>query len=222
MPVVGNVCHLVGTKAVLLCDPIYLLPAVVGDDQSLILLYQRLQSAVEYFCLGNAFLQHISLPALKSRHIHDVAVDARLEIGISLLLELQVAAAHFVDDIVAGHNLHRAILLIDLHHLTCKQPDFPDALHEQLAIGLSLEKRKEIVASHPNAVVARPIHHRHSSVLRCMDDAPLRPVIIQQSLEVGHEHRAVLPDLDIEIPVVCPIFRCRIVTDQRQTLRSRG
>ena len=43
-------------------------------------------------------------------------------------------------------------------------------------------------------------------------------VIVEQTLEVGHEHRTVLTYLNIEVSVMPAIFRSRIIADKGKAL----
>ena len=125
---------------------------------------------------------------------------------------------NLIDIIIADHQLQRRALFEDLHHLPFEGVFPADLLHVQFAIGTFLQPCDEVIASHPDGVLAVTIDHRDTSQFGCVDHTPLATVIVKQSLEVCHEHRPVLTDLDIVVLIVSAILRCGVVSDQRKPL----
>ena len=136
------------------------------------------------------------------------------------LLQRDGGITYFVDIIVAGNKLQRRALFEDLHHLTVELAFTAYLLQVELAVCPLLQTGYIIQSTHPDGIPTVTIDHRDASEFRCMDDAPLGTVVIEQTVKVAHEHRTVVAYLNVEVDVVPPILRRRIVPDQRKALRK--
>ena len=129
---------------------------------------------------------------------------------------------NFVDIIVASNKLQRCPLFIDFHDLTSKLAFPSNLLQVQFTISTLSQTGQIIQSTHPERILTVAIDHCGTSEFRCMDNAPLGTVVIEQSIKVTHEHRTVLSNLNVEVDVVASILCRRIVPDQGKTLRKRG
>ena len=125
---------------------------------------------------------------------------------------------YLIDIIIANHKLYRRFLFEDLDHLAFECVFPADLLHVQFTVGAFLQPCDEVETTHPDGVLLVAIDHRDAPELRSMDHTPPGTVEVDQSLEVCYEHRPVLANLDIVVPVVSAIFRRCVVPDQGQAL----
>ena len=227
VPVVHHIRHLVGAEPVCLGDGIEVVVVPVGNNQSLVLLHLHFQSVVQVLHLGDVFQDGYFFARHQRIQRHDFRLHARTEVGIGALFQPYAVPSHLVDVIVAGHEVQcpasrlvPAVVLKYFHHLALELSLRGYLPKKQFAVGPVLQPGKEVVASHPDGVLAVPIDHRDAADVGRVDDAPLGTVIVQQALEVGNEHRTVLAGFNVVVSVVAAIFRCRVVANQRDTLRA--
>ena len=94
---------------------------------------------------------------------HDVGTNTRPELGVRAFLQRNGATAYFIYIVVAGDKQQGATFLIDLNYLALKLAVPTYLLHEQFAIGSFLHTGKEVVATHPDRVLAVTIDHRDTT-----------------------------------------------------------
>ena len=134
-----------------------------------------------------------------------------------MLLQRNGLSFHLVYIIVAGYKLQLTAVLKDFHDLALELT-LPYLVHQQLSVGSVLHTGKEVEATHPDGVLAVAIYDGDTTDVRSVNHTPPGTVVIEQTLEIGHIHRAVLASLYVIATVMPAIFCHRIVADKGKTL----
>ena len=134
-----------------------------------------------------------------------------------MLLQRNGLSFHLVYIIVAGYKLQLTAVLKDFHNLTFELT-LPNLVHQQLSIDSVLHTGKKVEATHPDDVLAVAIYDGDTTDVWGVYHTPPGTVVIEQALEIGYIHRAVLASLYVIATVMPAIFCHRIVADKGKTL----
>ena len=164
--VVGHVRHLVGTKAVGFGDGIEFTSLAIAH-----MIRPCFFSLLPEAHRPGSTVWVVSFKKTSSADVFraskDTMSDSTPEVRLALVcffsFKVGMRLSLLIDIIVADHKLHRLSLLEDLHHLAFECVFPVDLLQVQFAVVIFLQTGKEIVATHPDGVLAVAIDHCDTS-----------------------------------------------------------